>query len=206
MALTKRQKQVVDFIAGFVDRNGYSPSYDEIAKGLGLASLATVHKHITALQTKNYVRRSFNQSRSLELGTRYTQELRRRPVPPEIPLRGRIAAGQPVDSVEQSSTLNFGDFVGSTDTFALEVRGESMIDDHICDGDMILLDRAGDTRDGDIVVALVEGQETTLKRFYREPGGLVRLQPANASLTPIVVRAEDVQIQGRLIAVMRKYR
>jgi repressor LexA len=207
MALTKRQKQVVDFIANFVDRNGYSPSYEEIARALDLKSLATVHKHITALQTKNYVRRSFNQSRSLEMGSRYTQELRRRPgLPAEIPLRGRIAAGLPVESVEQSSVLNLTDFVGSADTFALEVRGDSMIDDHICDGDVILLDRAEDARDGDIVVALVAGLETTLKRFYREPGGMVRLQPANTAIAPIILPAADVQIQGHLVAVLRKCR
>ena len=207
MALTKRQKEVVDFIARFVEENGYSPSYEEIARGLGLASLATVHKHITALETKNYLKRGFNQSRSLELGPKYIQDQRRqRPAWIEVPLLGRIAAGSPVESVEERSSLNFADFAGSPDTFALEVRGESMIDDHICDGDMILLDRPVEVRDGDIVVALVRGSETTLKRFYREPGEQVRLQPANATLQPIVVPAGDVQIQGRLLAVLRKYK
>ena len=209
MALTKRQKQVVDFIAGFVSRQGYSPSYEEIARGLGLASLATVHKHITALETKGYVKRGFNQSRSLEMGPRYQQELRRQgAVPPvlEIPLLGRIAAGAPVEAVENRGTLNFADFAGNPGTFALEVRGESMIEDHICDGDVILLERVEEARDGDIVVALVAGSDTTLKRFYREAGGKVRLQPANAALGPIVIPASEVQIQGRLLAVLRKYR
>jgi len=100
MALTKRQKQVLDFIASFVDENGYCPSYDEIAKGLDLASLATVHKHISVLETKNYLKRGFNQSRSLELSARYLQEHRRStPSLPAIPLMGRIAAGAPVESV-----------------------------------------------------------------------------------------------------------
>jgi repressor LexA len=208
VALTKRQKQVVDFIADFVDRNGYSPSYDEIARGLGLASLATVHKHISALVTKTYLKRTFNQSRSLELGPKYAQDHRRFAPQPslEIPLRGRIAAGTPVESVEQNGVLNFADFAGHEGTFALEVRGDSMIEDHICDGDLILLDRAEQAREGDIVVALVSGTETTLKRFYREPGGRVRLQPANALLDPIIVAAENVQIQGRLLAVLRKYK
>jgi repressor LexA len=207
MALTRRQKQVLDVIAGFVDENGYSPSYEEIARGLNLASLATVHKHISALTTKNYLKRGFNQSRSLELGPKYLQENRRHAerVLLEIPLLGRIAAGQPVESTEQRATLSFADFVGSAATFALEVRGESMIDDHICDGDMILLERVGEVSNGDIVVALVRGAETTLKRFYREPGDIVRLQPANAALQPILVPAADVQIQGRLLAVLRKY-
>src|SRR5437868_14302112 len=176
MALTKRQKQVVDFIAKFVDDNGYSPSYEEIARGLDLASLATVHKHISALEAKNYLKRGFNRSRSVEVGPKYTQEQRRhREI--EIPLLGTIAAGRPVEAVEQRATLSFADFAGHRDTFALEVRGDSMIEDHICDGDMILLERTTETRDGDIVVALISGTETTWKRIYREPGNRIRLQP-----------------------------
>ena len=208
MALTRRQKQVLDLIAKFVDENGYSPSYEELARGLNLTSLATVHKHIAALTTKNYLKRGFNQSRSLEMGPKYVQENRRHreTAALEIPLLGRIAAGLPAESVEQRATLSFADFVGHAGTFALEVRGESMIGDHICDGDMVLLEQAAEVHDGDIVVALVEGSDTTLKRFYREPGGKVRLQPANPALQPIVVPAADVQIQGRLLAVLRKYK
>jgi len=207
MALTKRQKQVLDFIANFVDENGYCPSYEEIARGLDLASLATVHKHISVLEGKGYLKRGFNQSRSLELAPKYLQEQRRtRPPALEIPLAGRIAAGAPVESLEQREVLNFADFAGNGNTFALEVRGNSMIDDHICDGDFILLEQAPPARDGDIVVALVAGNETTLKRFYREPGDMVRLQPANSALKPLLVPAKDVQIQGRLLAVLRKYR
>jgi repressor LexA len=206
MALTKRQKQVLDFIAGFIDENGFCPSYEEIARGLQLASLATVHKHISVLESKSYLKRGFNQSRSLELAPRYLQEQRRgRPVA-EIPLLGRIAAGAPVEAVEQRESLNFADFAGDGNTFALEVRGDSMIDDHICNGDLILLERVTQARDGDIVVALVSGNETTLKRFYREAGDIIRLQPANAALKPILVPSRDVQIQGRLLAVLRKYK
>ncbi|MFN7992953.1 MAG: transcriptional repressor LexA [Bryobacteraceae bacterium] len=208
MALTRRQKQVLDLIATFVDKNGYSPSYEELARGLNLASLATVHKHISVLTSKNYLKRSFNQSRSLELGPRYVQEHRRHmdAASLEIPLLGRIAAGAPVESVEQRATLSFADFVGQTGTFALEVRGDSMIEDHICSGDMILLERTDEVHDGDIVVALVGGAETTLKRFYREPGNRVRLQPANSAIQPIIVPAGDVEVQGKLLAVLRKYR
>jgi repressor LexA len=206
MALTKRQKQVLDFIAGFVDENGYCPSYEEIAKGLDLASLATVHKHISVLESKSYLKRGFNQSRSLELAPKYLQEQRRpKPAVLEIPLLGRIAAGAPVETVEQRETLSFADFAGNGNTFALEVRGDSMIDDHICDGDMILVERVQQALDGDIVVALVSGAETTLKRFYRD-GDAIRLQPANSTLKPIVVPAAEVQIQGRLLAVLRKYK
>lgn len=207
MALTKRQKQVLDFIAGFVEQQGYCPSYEEIARGLQVASLATVHKHITILEAKSYLKRGYNQSRSLELAPKYLQEQKRiKTAPVEIPLLGRIAAGAPVEAVEQREVLNFADFTGSGNTFALEVRGNSMIDDHICDGDMILLERVSQARDGDIVVALVSGSETTLKRFYREGTDTIRLQPANASLKPIIVPAREVQIQGRLLAVLRKYR
>lgn len=206
MALTKRQKQVMEFLAKFMQENGYSPSYEEIARGLGLASLATVHKHVTALEAKNYLTRGFNQSRSLDLAPRYVQEARRNAPAPVVPMRGSIAAGAPVESPEQDGVLDFADFAGNPGTFALRVRGDSMIEDHICDGDVILLDKPDEVRDGDIVVALVSGSETTLKRFYREPGGYVRLQPANAALSPIVVAAEEVQIQGRLLAVLRKYK
>ena len=207
MALTKRQKQVLDFIAGFVDDNHYCPSYEEIARGLHLASQATVHKHISVLESKSYLKRGFNQSRSLELTAKYLSELQRsKPASLEIPMRGRIAAGAPLEAVEQSETLNFADFAGGPNTYALEVRGNSMIDDHICDGDIVLLEKAADAKDGDIVVALVAGSDATLKRLYREPADMVRLQPANSALKPIVVPAADVQVQGRLLAVLRKYR
>jgi repressor LexA len=204
MALTKRQRQVLDLIADFRDEQGYCPSYEEIAHGLQLASLATVHKHITALDRKGYLKRGFNQSRSLELTSKFLQERQR--TRPGVPLLGRIAAGAPVEAMEQREELHFADFAGNANTYALEVRGDSMIEDHICDGDVILLERIQEARDGDIVVALLGGSETTLKRFYREPGGIIRLQPANSALKPILVPARDVQIQGRLLAVLRKYK
>jgi len=207
MALTKRQKEFLDFLSGFLEKKGYSPSYEEIAEGLDLASLATVHKHILALEAKDYLRRGFNQSRSLEIARKYYDEERQHkqaPVPTEIPLLGRIAAGAPVEAIAGEDTLNFADFAGDPDTYALKVRGESMIDDHICDGDYVLIERTAHVRDGDIVVALVEGVETTLKRFYRE-GDKVRLQPANAAMKPIYVPKSAVQIQGKLLAVLRKY-
>jgi repressor LexA len=207
MALTRRQKEVLDFIAGYQVENGYSPSYEEIARGLKLASIATVHKHISALDKKNYLQRSHNQSRSIDVAPRYLQEQRRNRIEAslEIPMLGSIAAGQPVETYSERETLSFGDFVGQKDTYALRVRGNSMIEDHICEGDMILVESTLEAREGDIVVAVVGGTETTLKRFYREPGNIVRLQPANSAMSPIRVPAQDVQIQGRLLAVLRKY-
>ncbi|MBK9169510.1 MAG: transcriptional repressor LexA [Bryobacterales bacterium] len=210
MALTKRQKEVLDFIARWVEDNGYSPSYEEIARGMELASLATVHKHIETLESKQYLKRGYNKSRSLDLGPKYFQEQRRHrsesPRSAEIPLLGRIAAGRPVEAVAQQESLRFGDFLDNPNLFALEVSGESMIEDHICPGDMVLVEKTASVRDGEVVVALVGGQETTLKRFYREPGGQARLQPANSAMSPILVPLETVEIQGRLLAVLRRYR
>src|SRR5581483_10829061 len=200
MALTKRQKEVLDFIADFVQENGYSPSYEELAQGLNLASLATVHKHIQALESRNYLRRLFNQSRSLEVSPKYIQDrnkARGGARTAEVPLAGRIAAGAPIEAVQNQETLQFADFTGSGDTFALQVSGESMIEDHIMSGDYVLVEKTSQARDGEIVVALVDGSETTLKRLYHEPNGDIRLQPGNASMQPIVVPAESVQIQGR---------
>ena len=207
MALTRRQKEVLDFIAGYQVENGYSPSYEEIARGLNLASIATVHKHISALDKKNYLQRSHNQSRSIDVAPRYLQEQRRNRLEAslEIPMLGSIAAGQPVETYAERETVSFGDFVGQKDTYALRVRGNSMVDDHICEGDMILIENTVEAREGDIVVALVGGTETTLKRYYREPGNMIRLQPANSTMSPIRVPAQEVQIQGRLLAVLRKY-
>ncbi len=206
MALTRRQKEVLDFIADFVHEHGYSPSYEEIAAGLKLASLATIHKHIAALEAKSYIKRSYNQSRSLEVSPKYIQEQKRYHSSTEIPLEGRIAAGSPVEAISSPETLSFADFAGNPNVFALEVRGESMIEDHICDGDYVLIEKGREARDGEIVVALVGNSDATLKRFFHEPNGMARLQPANAAMDPIFVPLVELEIQGRLMAVLRKYR
>ncbi|MDQ2776684.1 MAG: transcriptional repressor LexA [Acidobacteriota bacterium] len=207
MALTRRQKEVMEFLAGFIEKKGYSPSYEEIATSLGLASLATVHKHIQALEEKQYVRRNYNHSRSLEVGERYlTEEKARRPTAEAfVPLLGRIAAGAPVEAIANPEELHFSDFVGHEGTFALQVRGESMIEDHICSGDFVLVEKTGSVRNGDIVVALVDNSEATLKRYFADPDGRVRLQPANSAMAPIFVDPANLEIQGRVLAVMRKY-
>ena len=197
----------MDFLTGFIGEHGYSPSYEEIASSLGLASLATVHKHIQALESKQYLRRSYNHSRSLEVGERYfSEEKARRPgSEASVPLLGRIAAGAPVEAIANPEELHFSDFAGHEDTFALQVRGESMVEDHICSGDFVLVEKTGSVRNGDIVVALVDNSEATLKRYYSEPDGRVRLQPANSAMAPIFVDPANLQIQGRVLAVMRKY-
>jgi repressor LexA len=208
MALTRRQKEVMDFLSTFIEKHGYSPSYEEIANGLGLASLATVHKHVQALEAKQYLRRSYNHSRSLEIGERYLNQEKARKAGAggsTIPLLGRIAAGSPVEAIVNPETLQFSDFVGSENTFALQVRGESMIEDHICNGDFVLVESTPGVKNGEIVVAVVDGSEATLKRYYAEADGRVRLQPANSSMAPIFVDPANLQIQGRVLAVMRKY-
>jgi repressor LexA len=198
----------MDFLSGFIDKYGYSPSYEEVAAGLGLASLATVHKHIQALEAKQYLRRSYNHSRSVEIGERYLNEERSRTQKngvPSIPLLGRIAAGAPVEAIPNPESLHFSDFAKDENTFALEVRGDSMIDDHICSGDFVLVEKTSSAKNGDIVVALIDGTNATLKRYYMEPDGRIRLQPANSSMAPIFVEPAKLEIQGRLLAVMRKY-
>ena len=201
MAVTRRQKEVVDFLESFVARNGYSPSFEEIARGMGLKSLATVHKHITNLEKKGMLDRVHNRSRSIDLlppGSKTRSSAK-------LPLAGKIAAGLPVEASETSETISLHDVVGNRDVFALEVRGDSMRDEHIINGDYVLVERTRTARQGEIVVALVHGSETTLKRFYPE-GNLIRLQPSNAEMDPIYVPAAQVAIQGRVLGILRKYR
>ena len=201
MAITRRQKEVLDFISGFVQRNGYSPSFEEIARGLQLKSLATVHKHVTNLQTKGLLQRSHNRSRSIDVLPARSSKSRSSD---RLPLMGRIAAGLPMEAVENPETISIGDMIGNRDVFALEVRGDSMRDEHIVDGDFVLVEKTNTAREGEIVVALVRGSEATLKRYYVE-GDVIRLQPSNSEMEPIYVPRSDVAIQGRLLGMLRKY-
>jgi repressor LexA len=208
MALTRRQKQVYDFISGFVDGHGYSPSYEEIADGLGLSSLATVHKHISNLEDKQLLRRDYNRSRSIDLLKPRGRMKQSLAVAAEtsmsLPLLGRIAAGQPLEAVENPESISLADFTRSKEVYVLQVKGQSMQDEAILDGDYVLVERADSARDGEIIVALVDGSDATLKRIYVE-GSKVRLQPSNAAMQPIIVPAGSVQVQGRVIGVLRKY-
>jgi len=200
MAITRRQKEVIDFLSGFTQKNGYSPSYEEIATGLGLNSLATVHKHITNLQNKGLLQRAHNRSRSIDvLPPRTSKKGFER-----LPLLGRIAAGRPVEAIETAESISLGDIIGNREVFALEVRGDSMRDEHIVSGDYVLVERTRTAREGEIVVALIDGADATLKRFYRE-GSMIRLQPSNASMAPIYVPAANVTIQGKVLGILRKY-
>jgi repressor LexA len=217
MALTKRQFQVLSFLDRFVKENGYCPSFDEIGKSLQLSSLATVHKHINTLERKGFIRRDYNRSRSIEILDRapLQQVAKSRQAAEhapgrvnrdiQLPLLGRIAAGRPLEAVSSNESLSLKEFVGSRNVFVLQVKGDSMIDEHICDGDFVVVERAETADNGETVVALIDNGEATLKKFYREKNDSVRLQPANAAMQPIVVKAKDLTIQGRVIAVLRKY-
>lgn len=207
MTLTKRQKEVLNYLVGFMNKNGYSPSFEEIAHALKLTSLATVHKHLSTLEKKGFIRRGYNQSRSIEvtqLPKPVREEILDRHVV-ELPLAGRIAAGRPVEAVEDRATISLADFARGQNTFVLQVKGESMRDDHILDGDYIVVEQTQVANPGEIVVALVGEDEATVKRFYREPGGKVRLQPANPAIAPIVLPGSEVKVQGRVVGVLRKY-
>jgi repressor LexA len=200
MAITRRQKEVIDFLSTFTQKNGYSPSYEEIASGLGLNSLATVHKHVTNLQSKGLLQRAHNRSRSIDvLSSRSGKRGEDR-----VPLMGRIAAGRPVEAIETAESISLGDIIGEREVFALEVRGDSMRDEHIVSGDYVLVERTRIAREGEIIVALVNGSEATLKRFYRE-GSMIRLQPSNAEMSPIYAPAGNVAIQGKVLGILRKY-
>ena len=206
MVLTRRQKQVLDYLVKFIDRHRYSPSFEEIAEGLDITSVATVHKHLETLQKKGFIRRGYNRSRSIEvvqLPRPVREQVVRHAV--DLPLMGRIAAGYPVEAIQNPETISLGDFVRGGNVFVLEVKGDSMMEDHILSGDYIIVEQTENANNRDIVVALVHGEEATLKRFFREAGGKIRLQPANSQMEPVVLAAKDVKIQGRVIGILRRY-
>src|SRR5512144_2809074 len=201
MHLTRRQKEILDFVGDYIGREGYAPTIEEIAHHFGLHSLATVHKHLTNLQDKGLVKRAWNRSRALEL---VPSEVTVRAV--ELPLRGRVAAGTPIEAVQATETIFVPeDMIGRGRTYVLQVRGDSMIEEQIRDGDYVIVEDRQIATDGEMVIALLEGENVTLKKYYREPGGKVSLQPANAAMKPIYVDAEDMRIQGVVIGVLRKY-
>jgi repressor LexA len=197
--VTRRQRQVLDYVQGYLRRHGYSPSLEEIGRHLGVTSLATVHKHLTRLEGRGAIRRRAHQSRSVEV------------VPSQmggaapVPLLGRVAAGRPIEPVEVAETVSLPeDLLGRGETFALRVVGDSMIGDGILDGDVVIVETRPDAPNGSTVVALVGG-DATVKRFYRRRGR-IHLVPANERVEPIVAPPEDVQIRGVVIGLLRRYR
>jgi repressor LexA len=201
MIMTKRQKEILDFVTGFVKENDYSPSLEEIAQAFDLSSVSTVHKHVSYLLEKGLLRRGWNQNRSLE-----PVRAERRPRAAAIPLVGVVAAGQPIEAIEDVETLDVPEsFLGRGETFALRVAGESMIDEGILDGDYVIVERRRKARNGEVVVALIDGEEATLKTF-RQEGARIRLIPANSSMKPMVFAARRVQVNGVVTGVLRNLR
>jgi repressor LexA len=200
LALTRRQREVFDVIREFIETNGYSPSLEEIGGTLGLSSVATVHKHITHLVEKGFVRRVWNQNRSIELA----EDNRGKAL--DLPLVGTIAAGYPLEALPTTETITVpADMVaGKGRTFVLKIQGESMIGEQIREGDYVIIEARQVARDGETVVALVDGSDATLKRIYRE-GAFVRLQPSHPTMEPIVVAADRVSVQGVVVGLIRKY-
>ena len=198
--LTKRQKELLDYLAAYIEQHGYAPTLEEIGRNFALGSLATVHKHLQNLERKGHIRRLPNRSRALEVmprdGARATVQ---------VPLLGRVAAGIPLEPVEIPESVALPEeLLGRGETFALRVQGDSMIGDGILDGDVVVVESRNSVENGATVVALVRG-EATLKRFFRERGR-VRLVPANERLAPIVAPAEDVEVRGEVVALLRRYR
>src|SRR5216117_2266082 len=200
--LTRRQREILDFISAHISAHGYAPSFEEIAERFTFRSLATVHEHLTNLERKGYIRRAHNESRAIEI------------VPPkgqtgatELPLLGLVAAGQPIEAISGNDTIAVPDELVPRRgrSYVLKVRGDSMIDEHIKDGDFVVVQERNQADSGQTVIALVHGEGATVKRFYREPGGWIRLQPANENLQPLRLNERDVIVQGVVVGVIRKY-
>ena len=200
MHLTKRQKEIFDYVCSYLGREGYAPSLEEIGEEFGLSSVATVHKHVQNLVEKGLLRKAWNRSRSIEIVDRSAP-----PESVEVPLLGLVAAGVPIEAISTPDRICVPpEIVGSKECFALRVRGDSMVEDHILDGDVVVLESRQVPRDGETVVALIRREECTLKRLYRD-GGKIRLVPANERLQPMEFVAEDVEVQGVVIGLLRNY-
>jgi repressor LexA len=202
MPLTKRQKEILNFLEEFLNDNGYPPSFEEIARHFGYTSLATVHEHLENLRQKGYIRKSYNASRSIELvpvGVRASAI--------ELPLLGAVAAGAPIEAISEHETIAVPEdlLARGGQHYVLRVRGDSMIEEQIRDGDYVVVNARNTALNGEMVVALVHGDSATVKKFYRESDGRVRLQPANVTMPPMFFRAQDVLVQGVVVGVIRRY-
>lgn len=198
----KRQQQILDFIKQHIQANGTAPTLRQIADAIGVSSLATVHEHLQALEEKNLIKRKSGKVRAIELTE---VDLNSNHDSFEAPILGFIAAGQPIEPyTDPNATMEIPQaFVsGKKRTYVLQVRGQSMIEDHINDGDYVVIEQTESANDGEIVVALLDNGMATLKRFFKE-ATRIRLQPANSTMQPIFVK--NVRIQGRVVGLVRKY-
>lgn len=201
MPLTRRQRQILDYVDSFIDAQGYSPSFEEIASSFGYSSLATVHEHLSNLEEKGFIRKNYNKSRSLEV---IHAEIGALAV--ELPLLGSVAAGLPIEAIPEQETVSVPhDMVRAGSNFVLRVRGSSMIDEQIRDGDYIIVNSRRTAENGDMVVALIGGDSATVKKFYRERSGRIRLQPANPTMEPFFYDEGEVEVQGIVVGVIRKF-
>lgn len=202
MPLTKRQREILTYLQEYSDENGYAPSFEEIAKQFNYNSLATVHEHLTNLERKGYIKRSYNESRAISI---LPSEVFARAV--ELPLYGRVAAGVPIEAVAGNETVSVPEeFVRRRGNhYVLHVRGNSMIDEQIRDGDFVIVNERRAADNGEMVIALLGGNAATVKRYYRERDGRIRLQPANETMPPIYVHENDILVQGVVVGVIRRY-
>jgi repressor LexA len=202
MPLTKRQKHILDYLESYIETNGYAPSFEEIAHHFQFGSLATVHEHLTNLERKGYITRTHNESRSIEVLPKPGRSGAR-----DLPLLGQVAAGQPIEAVATDETIAVPDELvprrGSS--YVLKVRGDSMIGEHIQDGDFVVVHSQNRASEGEMVIALVHGTSATVKRLFRDPGGWIRLVSANDAVPPLRVHENDILIQGVVVGVMRRY-
>ena len=199
--LTKKQKEILDFVRDFSETHGYAPSFEEIADGFGYGSLATVHEHLENLRAKGYIRKAYNESRSIEL---VAAEMKVAAIP--VPLYGTVAAGEPIEAVDERETVSVPeDMLGRGEHYVLRVSGNSMIDEQIRDGDYLVVRHRETAENGEMVVALVDEEGATVKKFYREKDGKIRLQPANPTMQPMFFGADRVRVQGIVMGVMRRY-
>ncbi len=197
--LTKKQKVVLDYISNFLEEKGYAPSYEEIAKGVGLSAPSTVHVHVENLRLKGFLAKKWNGHRSLDLARSSQEDTY------EAPLLGLIAAGSPIEAVTEGENISLPSFLaGNTGTYVLRVTGDSMRDDHILDGDYVVVEPRSHARDGEMVVALIDGGYATLKRLYRE-GKTIKLVPANPDYPVQIYDEGRVRVQGVLVGILRKY-
>ena len=201
--MTKRQREIVDYIQGYIGERGYSPSYREIMRHFGFSSLGSVYKHISVLKRRGILNAEKNSARSVVLAAPPDAPTAGSVV--ELPFLGVIAAGEPIETFPQagSITLPSGMVVNPKKSYVLQVRGELMVDYHICDGDLIIVEATNQARKGDTVVALINNAETTLKRFHPE-GDFVRLMAGNPDFKDITVAKDAVQVQGRFIGLVRR--
>ena len=202
MPLTKRQREILSYLSEYAESNGYAPSFEEIATQFNYNSLATVHEHLSNLERKGYIKRSYNESRAIEI---LPSEAFPRAV--DLPLLGMVAAGMPIEAMTTGETMSVpDDFLRRNGNhFVLKVRGSSMIDEQIRDGDFVVVNERQRADNGEMVIAMLNGSSATVKKFYRERDGRIRLQPANELMPPIYVHENDITIQGIVVGVLRRY-